>query len=255
MLINGSALIHMLNQFRIAWCMGGYGSGKTLVAYQLAYELYMTGRYRYILGNSNSVWTDSPEDVVLRDGSFVDAICILDEGGLFLKYSTDADQFMLGLRKLNITILIPSVLPPSSRVKFLQVQRIFNGYAIGIPAWLYQYRLSLGTEKEKAYALVYKPQQFYGIYDTTDYPIDDLYLSDWFQYWMETARESKSEWAAWGKPPGAEGRKNKMDTRSSGKNQNMVEIGGLVEEVADRQADIEEALSLHAFQATVKRRK
>jgi len=236
--------------------MGSYGGGKTSACFDLAYQLYMTGRYRYILGNSNSVWTDSPEKVVLRDGSFVDAIVILDEGGLFMRLSTDADQFLLGLRKLNITILVPSVLPPSSRIKTLQIQRTFNGNSFGLPFWLYDYRLNLGSEKEKDWFAIYKPYEIFGIYDTLDYPIDDLYLSEWFDYWMHTARESRPEWCTWGHPPGyPKQRRGNRYSGGSGQDQGLVTLGGIVEEILDGQAELSDSISLHAFEEPTKRRK
>ncbi len=260
MLINGSPLIHMLNQFRVIWFQGSYGGGKTLLAYELAYELYQTGRYRYILGNSNSVWTDSPPDVELRDGSFVDAIVILDEGGLFMKVSSDADAFMLGLRKLNITLLVPSVTPPSTRIKFLRIQRIINGMSFGLPFWLYQYQLSLGFEKERAYVGIWKPQEIYGIYDTIDYPMDDCYMSDWLFYWMQTARESRPEWCTWGEPPEFKGkgrrktRTKPLGTGQEGQNIGVAELRGELEEVLERTDELQESLSVHAFEGTTKRR-
>jgi hypothetical protein len=232
--------------------MGSYGGGKTLGAFQLAYELYKTGRYRYILGNCNSVWTDNPEQVVLRDDSFVDAIVILDEAGLFLKMSRDADKFLLGLRKLNITILCPSVLPPSSRIKFLQVQRVLNGQSFGLPLWVYQYRLNIGSEREKDNFILWQPQKMFGIYDTLDYPVDDLYLSEWFEYWMAQARESRPEWATWGSPPGYE---SKGYSRVKGSDSGMDEFRRELEEAQEKNEELSESLSLYAFEATKKRGK
>lgn len=250
MLVRGAPIIQMVNQFRIVWLQGSYGGGKTLGAYQIAHDLYQTGRYRYILGNSNSVWTDSPENVVLRDGSFVDAIVILDEGGLFMRMNRDAEKFMIGLRKLNITILCPSVQPPSTRVKFLQMQRIFNFQVLGLPLWLYQFRLNLGAEREKSHFGIWKPQEIYGIYDTLDYPYDDLYLSDWFEYWMQKAKESKPEWCTWGAPPEY---KIQRRSRLQGENSELAGFGGLLEEAIAQNEELQESLSLSAFQAPTKR--
>lgn len=248
-LIGASPIIHMINQFRIVWIQGSYGGGKTLLAYQLAHELYQTGRYRYILGNSNSVWTDNPENVVLRDESFVDAIVILDEGGLFMRMSRDAEKFMIGLRKLNITILVPSVQPPSTRVKFLQMQRIFNLQVVGLPIWLYQFRLNLGGEREKSHFAIFKPSKVYGIYDTLDYPVDDLYLSDWFEYWMVKAKNSKPEWCNWGPPPSIEQkRRSRPDRTDTGLDQ----LRGLIEETIDQSSELSESLSLQTFEGATK---
>jgi len=254
MLYRGSPLIHMLNQFRIAWLMGGYGAGKTLGAYALAWELIQTGRYRYIIANSNSAWTDNPEDVVLREGSFVDAIVILDEAGLFLRMNRDADRFMLGLRKLNITILCPSVLPPSSRLKILQVQRTLNANAFGIPAWFYQWRLNIGSQKEKDNFIIWKPQRMFGIYDTLDYPIDDLYISDWLSYWMDKARDQRPEWATWGSPS-KEGRSTKQNYRLSDREDiSMEERGREIEALTEQIEELQETISLHSFEVPNKGR-
>lgn len=253
MLWRQAPLVAMLNQFRVAWLMGGYGSGKTLLAYSLAWELYKSGRYRYILGNSSSVWTDSPENVVLRDGSYVDAVVILDEGGLFMRVSRDADQFMLGLRKLNITIIVPSVLPPSQRIKFLQVQRVLNGQVIGLPAWIYEYRLSIGSEHEKSWMALIKPSEMYGIYDTMDYPIDDLYMSDWFDYWMGVAISKRPAWADWGAPKGPGLRSTKRSAWTEGEDQRLDEIGGKLDELQDIQGAQQDAISLLAGQSGEKR--
>lgn len=254
----GAPLIQMLNAFRVCWVMGRYGGGKTSNSLLLAHELYQTGKYRYILGNFNSVWTDNPETVELREGRYVDAIVILDEGGLFMRLNRDADAFMLGLRKLNITILVPSVLPPAQRVKFLQIQRTMDFGIFGLPFWLYEYRLSLGSEKEKSYYGYYKPSEIYGIYDTFDYPMDDAYLSDWLEYWMLTARASRPAWCTWGPPPEIEGSKKGRENRSrraTGEDRNLDELRGLVEEIADGQAGVADIVSTYADDSAGGRRR
>lgn len=256
MLIRAAPLLHTLNQFRVVWAMGSFGSGKTLSAFEIAASLYDTGRYRYILGNVNSVWTDNPETVVLRDGSFVDAIVILDEGGLFMRLSRDADAFLLGLRKLNITIIVPSVLPPSQRIKALQIQRTLNLSAFGLPLWIYEYRLALGSERERFYYGCYKPQQLYGIYDTLDYPVDDCFLSSWFDFWMRTAKASRPEWVTWGPPPGytEEGERiGQKNTRAARQDRDLEDVGRLIEEVIDGQGEIGEFISLSSNRESIAR--
>ncbi len=251
-LIQGSPVLHMLNQFRVAWVMGGYGSGKTSGAIYIAHELYKTGKYRYILGNFNSVWTDSPEKVILRDGAFVDAVVILDEGGLFMRLSRDADSFLLGLRKLNITILVPSVLPPAQRIKGLQFQRILNLQAFGLPMWVYENRLYIGSEKERSIYGWWNPGEVFGVYDTMDYPVDDCYLGLWFDYWMSTARSSRPKWVTWGPPPGYDengriGETGKRNRRSTGQDSGVAELRGIIEEVYESQEGLSESVSLSTF--------
>lgn len=259
-LVGATNLVYMANQFRVIWIMGRYGGGKTSLAYLLADALFKTGKYRYLLSNSRSVWTDNPENVVLRDDKHVDAVVLLDEGGLFLRTGADADAFLLGLRKLNITLVIPSVLQPASKVKFLQVQRIMTMQPYGIPAWLYEYRLNYGSQNEKSKFWVWKPDCIWGIYDTFDYPDDDKYLSDWLDYWISQAQDAgdSAGWAKWGRPPGYDG----DDLQSTGKRKRKragsmagMEAGGrYVEEVQEIADNLEQSLSVHAKTWSTKKR-
>lgn len=260
MITGANPLVHTLNSYRIVWGMGGYGSGKTLNGFDIAYLLMKTGRYRYILSNCNSVWTDSPEDVVLRKESFVDAVVILDEGGLFMAMGRDARAFLLGLRKLNITIIVPSVLPPATSIRVLQMQRTLNLSVIGLPVWIYEYRLNVGSAKEKSKYAIINPSEIYGIYDTMDYPIDDAYLSEWFEYWMSIARDSRPEWQTWGPPPEIQtkrrkARNTKRNRGAQGEDFQLDELGGLLEEAIQGQGELSDIISIHSDQRPDKGRK
>ena len=252
MLHNATTLNHMLNQYRVAWMGGGYGTGKTLLCFQLAYELVLSGRYRYILSNCNSVWTDSPENVKVRDDIFVDAVVILDEAALFLAMRSDAKKFLIGLRKLNITILCPSVLDLPTVLKTLQINRTLNLTRVGFPYWRYEYRLVSGSVKEKGNFGIFKPQQIYGIYDTLDYPVDDCYLSEWFQYWMENAKDSRPDWVTWGHPPD---HKPEGYTGTQGENSDLVELGRQLEETQQEVSSLQDALSVSSFERSEKKRR
>lgn len=245
MLIKGTPFVHLVNQFRIAWFRGSYGSGKTAMCFYLAYELIKSGKYRYLLSNSRSAWTDDPRKIMIRDERFIDTILILDEGGLFLRTGKDAEKFMIGLRKLNACVLIPSILPPSSRVRFLTVQRVLNGYNFGLPVWWYEYYLNLGGIREKDWFLFVKPDKIYGIYDTLDYPTDDLQLSDWMYFYMSKIKDGQPDWANWGYPP------KRLPVGADG---GVDEVGRDVEDVLEATSDLQETISFHARSYTSKKR-
>lgn len=191
-LVNSNIILSMIRNYRAAHLGGRFGSGKTSLAYEIANELKEQGHIRYILSNVKSIWNDDPEKVELRfedGGAFVDAVVILDEGGTFLETGFEAKQLLSFLRKLNIIILIPSRIPPSLKLRFLTVQRIFNMGVVGVPLWWYRMDLSDMKIKEKDYFGWWKPSEIYGIYDTQGMPMDDSYLKLYFDKWINRAAQ------------------------------------------------------------------
>lgn len=199
MLVNAAPLLGLVKTFRIVHFSGRYGSGKTALAYRLAYELLESGFSRYLLSNCNDVWREDTADVVLRDGRFLDCCVILDEAGLFMENSRQAKQFVAFMRKMNVVLLLPSVDPPPGRVRFLQVQRQFNLMALGIPLWLYTARLNTGMAREKYGFGWWRPAEIFGVYDTGDFVSDDDELGEFLAGHVERltggryGRRSKTE--------------------------------------------------------------
>lgn len=189
-LIAAEATLGYLRTYRIVHIGGRYGGGKTALAQKLAADLLESGFCRYLVSNVRSVWQDEPADVVLRDGLYADAVVVLDEGGLFLKSSFDAEKFLAFLRKLNIVLIIPSVLPPSSRVRMLSIQRTMNLQSVGLPLWLYTTTLWYGHVKENTRFGWWMPSEIYGVYDTLGFPSDDAGLGEWVEKWTNKAAKS-----------------------------------------------------------------
>ncbi len=179
MLINSQAVVELTKMYRVLWIQGRYGGGKTALAFRLAYELLNSGFSRYLISNCRSVWSDSMDDVTVRDGAYLDACIILDEGGLFLRTGKDTEDFLAFMRKFNIVLLIPSVRPPSRSVCQLSVQRVLNLRKLALPAWLYRCNLRYENIRENYWFLWWWPSEIFGIYDTRDVPVDDAGVSDW----------------------------------------------------------------------------
>jgi len=190
-LVSADVFLGLVRLYRLLWISGRYGGGKTALAYRIAYDLLQSGFVRYVVSNTDSVWSSKFEDVVPRYDErgmpILDTCVILDEGGLFLKTTKDADEYMSFLRKLNVILLMPSVTPVSSRLRSLNVMREFNARRIGLPIWMYKYTLSQGVIRESERFYWFNPQEIYGIYDTFATPVDDTGISDWLAGYVEVA--------------------------------------------------------------------
>lgn len=187
----GDVFLGLVKLYRMVWISGRYGGGKTALSYRIAHYLLETGFVRYVVSNTDSVWSSKLEDVKPRFDDrgmpILDTCVILDEGGLFLKTTKDADEYMAFLRKLNVILLMPSVTPVSSRLRALTVMREFNARIIGLPLWVYKYTLHQGVIRENERFYWFNPQEIYGIYDTYATPVDDVGISDWLAGWVEVA--------------------------------------------------------------------
>ncbi len=168
---------------------GNTGTGKTSLAFRLAYQLLDIGDARYLYSNCNNVWNDDLEKVVMRTNKkghdqYADTVFVLDEGGEFMKYS-DARLFTKALRKLNIYIIVSSVEEPGRRVRTLTVQRVFDFRIFGFPGWLYTFKLNYGEVRSQDWFAWLYPQEIYGIYDTEEFPVDDAGIAFYINSWIE----------------------------------------------------------------------
>lgn len=179
-----------LQTFRILWIRSRYGSGKTLLAARLAYELHSRGIVRYICANFPSPWFDKFEDVQIVDGR-ADVCLILDEGGAFMQSKYKALKYIQFMRKLNVILILPSVLAPSSVVAFFRCKRIMNLEVAGIPLWVFQARLADGEDIQNETFYFWRPAEVYGAYDTGAFVVDDAGAEDWLIKWSVRAAKER----------------------------------------------------------------
>lgn len=250
MLLGAESTLGYLQTYRIVHVGGRYGGGKTALAFKLAGELLDRGFSRYLVSNVRSVWEDTPADVVLRDGSYADAVVVLDEGGLFLKSSFDAEKFLAFLRKLNIVLIIPSVLPPSSRVRMLSIQRTMNLQTVGLPLWLYTTTLYYGHVKENSKFWWWRPSEIYGIYDTLGFPSDDAGLGSWVERWTSDAAKKSGY-----KEKSPSGGFSVVASPSGGELSVVEALGRVVETLDESAGEFSQAISLLAQGKDKKRRR
>ena len=253
--------------YRVVWMGGRYGGGKTALAFRLAHDLLKNHGYRYLLSNVKSVWTDDPKKIVLRDGQYADAVVILDEGGLFLKSSKDAETFLAFLRKLNVVILIPSVTPPTLKVRSFTIQRVYNLYSYGLPAWVYRWTLSSGHIKETGLFYWVSPPEIFGVYDTLGTPSDDGGLEDIFNDWTVKLQKTAGYTAKGVKQAPVNSVSFSFGTQAEGSNSGQ-QVGGapvgevsrlvnelrsLTNDIQDAQEEISDRVSV--FQSSSKKKR
>lgn len=197
-LLGSQSFLGLLETFRVLTFEGRYGGGKSALSFYVAQHLLSTGRFRYLLSNTPSVWSDDPNDVVLRPDdkgrpTYLDAVVILDETGLFLEYAEDTKKFLAFLRKGNIVLLCPSVQDVPRELRGVMVQRTLNLETVGIPIWVYNYRVRKGSQRDNQRFMWWNPSEIYGIYDSGAFPIDDAGLGEMMLDWtfLMSNRERK----------------------------------------------------------------
>jgi hypothetical protein len=91
------------------------------------------------------------------------------------------NQWLAYLRKQNQHILLPSVLPLARQVSHFVLERQYNLLPIGLPYWVYKWRLkggSLSSKKETLYGWYWwgRPTKIFGYYDHLARPDDKYYV-------------------------------------------------------------------------------
>ncbi len=239
MLVNGLPFLSLVRTERVCYFGGRTGSGKTALAFRVAYELVRSGFSRYLLTNVPCVWADSPEDVVVRDGQYLDVCIVLDEAGQFLRMGKDAEAFISAMRKLNVVLLLPSHRPVPRSCDQLRVRMVFDFSLVGLPVWLYavRYRLEKGADKYMLWWV--RPSEIFGVYDTQYFATGDAGLSDWM------TEEKRKLANAGGSYAGVRGYRGQQQSSMTGEDTAIFDAGAerladavqALEEVADRLAE------------------
>ena len=170
--INANEFLEIFSAFRVAKISGRYGGGKTALAVLLSAWLLSTGKVEILVSNVPTVFNTPAVSPLFN------AAIILDESWQYLETRQDVLAYAAFLRKFNHYLILPTVFPIHRRLDFLDVQRIWNGYAFGLPVWVYRWALSSGKVREVGYFGVWHPTAVFGLYDTEYVPGDDGGISD-----------------------------------------------------------------------------
>lgn len=170
--IGASTFWGMLTNFRVLWLTGRYGAGKTSLAFLCAAKLLAEGYCEHVVSNIPCSFASAPS-ALPRPSAIV-----LDESWIYIEGRKDVYDYAGFVRKFNHYLLLPSVFPIHARLSYFSVQRVFNAYTMGIPAWWYRWNLRSKDVKENGYFGVLNPKSIFGHYPTDFVAGDDGGISD-----------------------------------------------------------------------------
>jgi hypothetical protein len=178
--------LRYITQFRTVWLAGRYGGGKTALAVELATQLVEEKFADKIV--SNLPLNVGGRLTVIKKGDIADikdAVLLLDEGWQELEIGSSqkaVKEWLAYLRKQNHYVLLPSVLSLAKEVSRYTIERRYNLLQLGLPYWVYQWRLITGTytKKDTQHGWIYwgSPTNIFGAYDTEYRPDGQR----WFLY-------------------------------------------------------------------------
>lgn len=177
-------LFNYVTLFRTLWLAGRFGGGKTALSVHLALLLCERDYAANIVSNVPFIGLGQPTAVLKQSELFdlSDTVMLLDEAWLMLGQGTSNKQvqeWLAYLRKSNLYVLLPSVMPLAKQVSNLVVERELSLTALGLPVWIYKWRLTTGsmTKKEQQYGRFpwFRPSSVFPMYDHNARPSEDYY--------------------------------------------------------------------------------
>ncbi|MBV6342272.1 hypothetical protein [Candidatus Magnetobacterium casense] len=128
-------------------------------------EDYLKKGYRLVC-NFRCAWADDLETVHLNKDGHLKAVVILDEGGRYVKTSAFLDAVVSYPGKMDLVLLITSVLPPAPMARRLSIKYAWSMFGFGVPCVVY--RWALEGEHEKGHFAWLFPSEIYGVYSRND---------------------------------------------------------------------------------------
>jgi hypothetical protein len=163
----GQAFLNTFVFTQTVYIGGRPGGGKTHLAYVLASWLMVN---KYVTGTISNI----PMDI--RDAVEVpvqNKAIILDESWIYLSDRASVFRYAGFVRKDNNYLMLPSVFEVHRLLMRFSTERVFNAFSIGIPAWVYVWRLDRLNIKERGHYVLYHPEIAFGHYDTKAKPRND----------------------------------------------------------------------------------
>lgn len=188
-LLGAEALVASLSQYRIAYIMGRFGGGKTSLAVALA-KIYASRGYR-VLATIGLEFGDKWDEVDYEPGKGVHAVLILDEGGLWFRTNAQFSSISAYAAKLDLIVLIPSVVAPHESFQSLVVQPVWSLDGVGIPYTHYVWSVNMGMARVRSKFGWLLPREVYGLYARLDPSMPDDVLPA-MERWTQAFRRHYS---------------------------------------------------------------
>jgi len=170
--IGGTVFWDTFLAFRVCWIRGRYGGGKTTLGFIMSARLYAEGHARSVVSNI-PLTIASPAVAPLKD-----AAILLDESWIYIETRKDVLDYAAFVRKFGHYLILPSVFPIHNRLSFFFVQRVFNGYTVGLPMWFYQWGIRDKSVKESGYFAILNPTAVFNHFPTKFVAGDDAGISE-----------------------------------------------------------------------------
>lgn len=171
-MVLGDDFMNMFSVQRTLYVAGRKGGGKTLLSFFVSALAYAKGEVKTIHANVPSVITNRVS-IPLQD-----AVFIVDECQDFISDAGSAKEAEAFIRKLRLRFIMAGVGAPHRSFTKLKCWRVFNGYKIFVPFWVYRWRWEGVDEVEKGTFILLRPDLVYFFYDTQEIPPDDGGLFD-----------------------------------------------------------------------------
>lgn len=170
--IGGQIFWDTFTAFRVCWLRGRYGGGKTAMGVLMAARLLAEKRVKQVVSNIPLSFN------VVPSAPLAESAILLDESWIYIENRKDVLDYAGFVRKFNHYLILPSVFPIHNRLSFFFVQRIFNGYTVGLPAWFYRWGIRDKDVKESGVFALWNPKAVYFHYPTNFVAGDDGGISD-----------------------------------------------------------------------------
>lgn len=175
-------LAHSLSVFRCVWLAGRPGSGKTALSVKLALGLVSDGWARRIVSNIALVGVGrllGRVDTMEQARAYEDSVLILDEAWQYLGRGVSVKEvraWFAQIRHFNQFLILPSVLALTDQAKSFEVRRTLNLVSIGIPLWVYAWKIHSGSLKDQGRFFWIRPQSVFGLYNHLGTTIEGFYV-------------------------------------------------------------------------------
>lgn len=241
--LRGSLFLNTLRNFRFAWIGGRYGGFKTALSVRCGIEFVERGWSKHIITNFPCVVaTDLHKLDDLRN-----CYIVLDEAGSWME-EDDLRSTIAFLRKRNLTVVFPSVIPPPIKARMLNIQMTWDLHSIGLDCVVYSALLDYMRVKDKYNLWWWRPSETFGLWDTSYVINDDAGIITFIRGCFaadQVGRQNEIEFPAWFKAESAKSDRAAARHVSKGDGVSEVEkLRWVAEDVHEAASRITEAVSV-----------
>lgn len=167
MIIYDDGFLRELDDSRMCYIGGRLGSGKTLLAFELA-ERYLLSGYR-LISQTSSVWNDDPALVTADELGRRKCVFIIDEAGLYFRRAQTAGYLASFARKQDFYLIFSSRKAPHADLCDLSIYLYFDLFKFFlIPLKIWRWERYNVSKSYHGFLFQTAWWGYYGVYNTLD---------------------------------------------------------------------------------------